>query len=815
MHLKTRQMLAKVLILMMGMQILGLYPKEVAYAQYSTCTLSFEGGVFIRAENGNYIDVQGALERWIKYQPTSAGVATQGAVTTSGTAVVIPVEVENAGEGDLIFINPTMPMLYEEIGGNKMPVGNTKTQIFQNGYWVPGGQAPGGITPEPMYLSGTASNITLTSQQEGEIQARIEAILYIKDMDGKYIRLEHLGQMGYLENGIESSLYGVVDVGLYTSIWGYISVPTVGMTIQFAPWVPTVYAGVGGQLVPIYFKLVFNGTLWEVQTAPVNVTPDNGNGGGSSDSAANTDVVMPVLSESEKNETAAKDELKALTEQLKLDSVSGGAIDEKLIQSSDKMIETIDKLSPERTLQQLETIKTVVEGLGNLLNQDINDKDKEKVQSQIQGIIKTVLDNVSRQPIPQKSMEIEGQKVSVGELNQRDMEAGIQRAKEVRTALLEQVRSSLGDYVVSNIPLTITLVATSDSDRRGVSIPKGTADFLRESGVESVGLDMGPVQYTLRPEQINQNGQSELFLVSQLASDLAGQSGLVWSKFYQEMSVGALLAIQWQDLIPQGPVYELNRRVNGQVDNAFDKPIEIGFDLKKGLSAEEANQMAIVRMDEMTGERVLVGGHYDPLTGKISCFRDHLSKYTVVKSNKTFADVDDSWAKTEINALLNKGVIKKTDKGFEPTAKMTREELVGWIAKTYGLKEKDISLSFKDVDKSSPYYKEIAAAYELGIISGKDGQTFDPKGTVTREEVATVVMKAKKTLEGEKMVKEIEATIAKAKDKDKVSSWAKESVATATEKGILTADAGTGNVKPKGEVTKEEAADIIYKAYFK
>lgn len=810
MHLKIRQMLAKVLILMMVMQILGLYPKEVAYAQYSTCLLSFEGGVFIRAENGNYIDVQGALEKWIKYQPTSAGVATPGAVTTSGTAVVISVEVENAGEGDLIFINPTMPMLYEEIGGNKVPVGNSKTNIFQNGYWVSGGQVPGGITPEPMYLSGTASNITLTSQQAGEIQARIDAILYIKDMDGKYIRLEHLGQMIYFENVMESSLYGETMTALYTSIWGYISVPSAGMTIQFAPWVPTVYAGVGGQLVPIYFKLVFNGTLWEVQTVPVNVIPDSGT---STETPSETRVEIPIPSASESNETAFKDALKVLTDQLSGSNLTGGGLSEATLQKGSAIIENVSKLSPERTLQQLDNIKIAVEGLGNLLNQDISETDKEKVKAQIESLVKTVISNASRQPIPQKSVEIEGQRVNVGDLNPRDIDAAIQRAKVARTALLEQATGLIGEYAVSNIPLTITLVATSDSDRRGVSIPEGTADFLRESGVESVGLDMGPVQYTLRPEQINQNGQSELFLVSQWANDLAGQGGPVWSRLYQKMGVGSLLAIQWQDLIPQSPVYELNRMVNGQVDNEFDKPIEIGFDLKKGLSAEEANQMAIVRMDEVTGEQVLVGGQYDPLTGKISCFRDHLSKYTVVKSNKTFADVDDSWAKTEINALLNKGVIKKTDKGFEPTAKMTREELVGWIAKTYGLKEKDISLSFKDVDKSSPYYKEIAAAYELGIISGKDGQTFDPKGTVTREEVATVVMKAKKTLEGEKMVKEIEATIAKAKDKDKVSSWAKESVATATEKGILTADAG--NVKPKGEVTKEEAANMIYKAYFK
>lgn len=812
MHLKTRQMLAKVLILMMGMQILGLYPKEVAYAQETNLQIIFSNGVYIQKETGEFLDISTGVIDWLSITPDK-NMVKNGEV--SGSAIVCNLIIEDTQANDVVYVNLAMPTLYEEINGNKIAIANLPIYVFQSNTWIPGGTPPSVYTPPALDLNGTGAifNLAPTQNNADLVEGTISSEIFIKSVDGKVIRGAHfMNQQLDFIGTVKAESH--IDVNQQTTLIIINLLNTQpNAIIQLKAAAPTFYAGVGGQLVPLYFKLVFNGANWEVQTAPVNVTPDNGNGGGASDSAPNTGVVTPVLSESEKNETAAKDELKALTEQLKLDSVSGGAIAEKLIQSSDKIIETIDKLSPERTLQQLETIKTVVEGLGNLLNQEINDKDKEEVKNQIQGIIKTVLDNVSRQPIPQKSVDIEGQKVNVGELNQRDMVVAIQRVKEVRTALLEQARGSLGDYAVSNIPLTITLVATSDTDRRGVSLPEGTADFLREAGVESVGLDMGPVQYSLRPEQMNQNGQPELFLVSQLANDLAGQSGPVWSRFYQEMSVGALLAIQWQDLIPQGPVYELNRRVNGQVDNAFDKPIEIGFDLKKGLSAEEANQMAIVRIDEMTGEQVLVGGQYDPLTGKISCFRDHLSKYTVVKSNKTFADVDDSWAKTEINALLNKGVIKKTDKGFEPTAKMTREELVGWIAKTYGLKEKDISLSFKDVDKSSPYYKEIAAAYELGIISGKDGQTFDPKGTVTREEVATVVMKAKKTLEGEKMVKEIEATIAKAKDKDKVSSWAKESVATATEKGILTADAG--NVKPKGEVTKEEAADMIYKAYFK
>ncbi len=812
MHLKTRQMLAKVLILMMVMQILGLYPEEVAYAQETNLQIIFPNGAYMKAETGEFLNLAGGVIDWLSVAPYRS-MERNGSL--SGSSIVCNLTIPGTQENDVVYVNLAMPTLYEEINGNKVEITNLPTYVFQDGDWQEWGTAPSLPHLSPINLDGIGSTLAIIEEHNSAemVEVSINSPILVKSMEGKLASgLSLIRQQ--LEFGGVVGLNGSTTYNQnFSKILLYLSNPVPGDTIQLKATAPTFYAGVGGQLVPIYFKLVFNGTHWEVQTAPVNVTPDNGNGGGGSDSAPNTGVVTPVLSESEQNETAAKDELKALTEQLKLDSVSGGAIDEKLIQSSDKIIESIDKLSPERTLQQLETIKTVVEGLENLLNQEINDKDKEKVQNQIQGIIKTVLDNVSRQPIPQKSVEIEGQKVNVGELNQRDLEAAIQRAKEVRTALLEQARGSLGDYVVSNIPLTITLVATSDSDRRGVSIPEGTADFLRELGVESVGLDMGPVQYTLHPEQINQNGQSELFLVSQWANDLAGQGGPVWSRLYQKMGVGSLLAIQWQDLIPQSPVYELNRMVNGQVDNEFDKPIEIGFDLKKGLSVEEANQMAIVRMDEVTGEQVLVGGQYDPLTGKISCFRDHLSKYTVVKSNKTFADVDDSWAKTEINALLNKGVIKKTDKGFEPTAKMTREELVGWIAKTYGLKEKDISLSFKDVDKSSPYYKEIAAAYELGIISGKDGQTFDPKGTVTREEVATVVMKAKKTLEGEKMVKEIEVTIAKAKDKDKVSSWAKESVATATEKGILSADAG--NMKPKAEVTKEEAANMIYKAYFK
>jgi hypothetical protein len=181
-----------------------------------------------------------------------------------------------------------------------------------------------------------------------------------------------------------------------------------------------------------------------------------------------------------------------------------------------------------------------------------------------------------------------------------------------------------------------------------------------------------------------------------------------------------------------------------------------------------------------------------------------LSKYTLLKSTKTYSDVEDSWAKNEINILKGKGVTSD-DELFSPQSNVTRAEFAGWIANAYGLSGEDIENDFKDLDKDSPYYEAVLAAYDQGIVSGKDDGSFDPNGEVSREEMAVMIANA---LDNFDTTVNPETTVLAQYETD-MPDWAKDSAEKLLENGVVE-ETYFGSAD---NVTKEEAASIIYNLY--
>lgn len=115
-----------------------------------------------------------------------------------------------------------------------------------------------------------------------------------------------------------------------------------------------------------------------------------------------------------------------------------------------------------------------------------------------------------------------------------------------------------------------------------------------------------------------------------------------------------------------------------------------------------------------------------------------------------FKDVgkDAFYAKYAAWAVQN-NIVKGDDKGrFMGEQPITREQLATILSNfisSMGLvmdKQTSASTSFSDADTISDYAKSaVSALAKEGIIKGKTGNTFDPKGTATRAEVATMLEK--------------------------------------------------------------------------
>ncbi|MDQ0061989.1 subtilisin family serine protease [Paenibacillus harenae] len=107
-----------------------------------------------------------------------------------------------------------------------------------------------------------------------------------------------------------------------------------------------------------------------------------------------------------------------------------------------------------------------------------------------------------------------------------------------------------------------------------------------------------------------------------------------------------------------------------------------------------------------------------------------------------FRDISDHWARKEITALSQLGIINGSGNyRFEPKRAITRAEAVAMVAKAYK-PEGSIDASqkpFKDVSASHWAYDEVAKAVKQGWIKGFPDGSFKPDQPITRVEMAVII----------------------------------------------------------------------------
>ena len=92
------------------------------------------------------------------------------------------------------------------------------------------------------------------------------------------------------------------------------------------------------------------------------------------------------------------------------------------------------------------------------------------------------------------------------------------------------------------------------------------------------------------------------------------------------------------------------------------------------------------------------------------------------------------------------GIVNGTGNGtFAPDQPVTREQLAVIMqnyAKVAGFELPKVheEITFADSEKISTYANDAVKAMQMaGILSGKDGNLFDPQGTATRAEISSVL----------------------------------------------------------------------------
>ncbi|OXM86724.1 endo-1,4-beta-xylanase [Paenibacillus rigui] len=249
----------------------------------------------------------------------------------------------------------------------------------------------------------------------------------------------------------------------------------------------------------------------------------------------------------------------------------------------------------------------------------------------------------------------------------------------------------------------------------------------------------------------------------------------------------------------------------GQPEGTLSMPVTIKLPFDKSKLDAEHNQIGLYWYNEQAQKWILLNNQQvDESQATISGSIDHLGSFAVIAVKKTegskptagtteLTDIRGHWAETKIQALIQSGAIAGYPDGtFKPDNKITRAEFIAIIVKAFHLNEQNGKVY---ADTAHHWAKSfIATAEAQGWVSGYDDTTFGPDDYITREQMATIVVRAaalNSTNESMNFT-----------DSSDISSWARSAIAAAMEKGVMNGYPD-GTLQPQNHTTRAEAVTVI------
>ncbi|MFB5762743.1 S-layer homology domain-containing protein [Paenibacillus medicaginis] len=381
-------------------------------------------------------------------------------------------------------------------------------------------------------------------------------------------------------------------------------------------------------------------------------------------------------------------------------------------------------------------------------------------------------------------------------------------AGQVTGAVIQPEKGQNGSYIVGSGTLaaaagqakdavTIQLPAAAGESGAPLEFPAGSLkdlqskqlDLIITSGNHTVRFPAGSIGTSAAKEQ-----SILRFVLNTAMTEEAGkviEQTLQTNTDYTQTGIVLSVVIQ---LVTDGQVVEIHE---------LDKPASVTIQ----LTAEQAAKLRapLAGVYYVDGKQLeYIGGK---LNGDVFTFAaKHFSYYTVLEYNKTFVDLAGHWAEQAVNQLAAKGIVTGVDeRHYEPNRAITRAEFVTLIMRAIeqtGKSSANGANPFADVKAGQYYTGPIAAAAELGIVTGYDGK-FRPADRITREEAVVSLVRAAKyfSLAGKQQG---EPSFA---DAGKISSWAAAAVKEAWSAGLIEGDGKA--FKPKNSVTRAEVAVMI------
>ena len=240
--------------------------------------------------------------------------------------------------------------------------------------------------------------------------------------------------------------------------------------------------------------------------------------------------------------------------------------------------------------------------------------------------------------------------------------------------------------------------------------------------------------------------------------------------------------------------------------------VPYGSDLMGLIPTFTTSDNATVTLDSFAQEKVISGKtalNFNQVVRLKVTSEDtkKVTPYTVtVKVSEAFSDVPSSaWYYNNVMQAAAAGiVIGRGDGTFAPLANVTRRDFAIMLTQMLGVSNDGTAVSpFIDVDDDDYGVVSIAYCKAHNIISGYDDGTFKPDATITRQEAASMIVKAMGVSKASDELYPDDSTIA---------GWAKDAVYKAKAAGLMKGYEEDGTFRPTGKITRAEAASIMVNA---
>ena len=176
----------------------------------------------------------------------------------------------------------------------------------------------------------------------------------------------------------------------------------------------------------------------------------------------------------------------------------------------------------------------------------------------------------------------------------------------------------------------------------------------------------------------------------------------------------------------------------------------------------------------------------------------------------TFTDAQSGWYKAAVDFAQASGLMNgMTATEFAPNVTTTRAMVAQVLYRLAGSPTVERTGAFADVAPGAWYYDAMLWASSTGILKGYEDGTYRPARAVSRQEMATILLRMADVKLGADMV---DAALAEIADGDSVASWARAGVAFCYLGGIMNGMDAT-HFAPTGMLTRAQLAQVFFNLY--